>query len=78
MLLAGAVSQVAGGHRNGTHSLAFLAPVPGTAWLLLRTPAAETFATLAGLVCVALALRVAGPSRCAAAASSTCPWPRQP
>ena len=63
VLLAVAVSRAAGGHRNGTHSLAFLALAPGAAWLLLRTPAARTFAVLAGLVCVALALRAAGPQQ---------------
>lgn len=62
-LLAVAIATLAGGHRQATHSLAFVAAAAGGLWAATLTPAADVITVAVGGLCVGLAVRALGPQR---------------
>lgn len=62
-LLAAGISAVAGGHRQATHSLAFVALVFAACWAGLHSGAGGAVAVGVSALCVGLVLRAAGPDQ---------------
>lgn len=62
-LLAVGIAALAGGHRQATHSLAFVAATAVGLWAATLTPAADAVTVAVGGLCVGLAIRALGPQR---------------
>ncbi|MEX2621923.1 MAG: metal-dependent hydrolase [Egibacteraceae bacterium] len=62
-LLAVAIATLAGGHRQATHSLVFVAAVAAGVWAGMLSPAKDVVALATGGLCVGLAIRALGPQQ---------------